>query len=312
MIFPLFYSIILNKCINISFIYYLNVVNFLFLFYLLKNKLNYNIILTYSYGIITASVLSFVMYSAGLYHFPFHAGGRFCAFSPVCNTLGASCAICIASIYVLWLNKKLKSSHTLLLITALSLIGIITFSKTFFIIFSITLLTIFINQFKNCKNKKRLLTICLFALIILSPFILYYGVIMFERFFGDTSYSNIIDRLTTGRLDKWIIYIKPWAKNLYSILFGLGFGYDYNTIFSSHSFYVGYLSKMGIIGFAILLLFVYSTVLRKNNGNFKLKYLPIILILLICIVEDLSYNTFNFIPFALATICINQHTDTQI
>ncbi|MBQ7880287.1 MAG: hypothetical protein IJ358_00370 [Clostridia bacterium] len=135
---------------------------------------------------------------------------------------------------------------------------------------------------------------------------------MFERFFGDTSYSNIIDRLTTGRLDKWIIYIKPWAKNLYSILFGLGFGYDYNTIFSSHSFYVGYLSKMGIIGFAILLLFVYSTVLRKNNGNFKLKYLPIILILLICIVEDLSYNTFNFIPFALATICINQHTDTQI
>jgi hypothetical protein len=38
LILPLFYSVFVNKSINISFIYYLNMINLLFLFYLIKNK----------------------------------------------------------------------------------------------------------------------------------------------------------------------------------------------------------------------------------------------------------------------------------
>ena len=122
---------------------------------------------------------------------------------------------------------------------------------------------------------------------------------MAERFFGDTSYSNIFDTITTGRLDKWLIYIKPWCKYFYSIMFGLGLGFDFNTQYSSHSLYIGYLSKLGILGFVALCGFIYLIVFSHNKSRLKLKYLPFIILALICLAEDLSFNTFNFVPFLL-------------
>ena len=130
---------------------------------------------------------------------------------------------------------------------------------------------------------------------------------MLVRFFAHNEYSNLFDILTTGRLNKWLIYLKPWAKHFYSILFGLGLGYNYNTVYSSHSFYVGYLSKLGIVGVLVVLYFIYLIIFNKNDSNFKLKYLGVLLLLLIFCVEDLSYNTFNFIPFIIASIpCVTK------
>ena len=300
LIFPLFYSILLNNLINISFIYYLNMINLLFLFYLLKNKLNKQIILTYCYGIIISCILSLICYYAGLHYYPFQYGIRFCAFMPLCNSLGIYCIVGISLIYVLFINKQINYKLAISLITPISIIGVLTFSKTFFITFTLTFLLIFILYLNSSKNKKKVLTTSSLILLVFSPFILYYGLVMFNRFFGDKSYSNIIDIITTGRLEKWLIYLNPWPKSLISILFGLGLSFDYNTVFSSHSLYVGYISKMGIIGLVSILTFIYFIVFNKNTSNHKLKYLPIMIMFLVCIVEDISYNTFNFIPFILA------------
>lgn len=305
-IIPLFYSILINKIINISFIYYLNMINLLFLFYLLKNKLNKQIVLIYAYGIIISCIISIISYCGGIHSNPFQFGERFCAFMPLCNSLSASCTISISLIYVLFINKKLAGRTTFSLIGVLSLIGILTLSKNFFITFALTLLVIFITQFKICNHKKKFLLTLGVVLLALSPFIIYYGSIMFVRFFGDKSYSNIVDIITTGRLEKWTLYIKPWAKNIVSILFGLGLSYNYNTIYSSHSLYVGYLSKLGIVGLLTIICFIWIIAFRKNKSTLKLKLFPLFLILLICIVEDISYNTFNFIPFILSLATTKQ------
>ena len=138
--------------------------------------------------------------------------------------------------------------------------------------------------------------------MVLSPFMVYYGMIMFKRFFIDAVYSNVIDTLTTGRLDKWLIYLKPWSKHFYSVLFGLGLGFDFCTPYSSHSWYVGYLAKLGVVGLVALIGFIYLIAFNKNKSNLKFKYLPIIIVVLICFAEDLTFNTFNFVPFILPLV----------
>lgn len=300
-ILPLFYSILIKNNFNISIIYYLNMINLLFLFYLLKNKLNYNILLVFVYGIITSSILSLICFAGGLHYSPFIAGNRFSAFMPLCNTLGACCVICISALYVMLVNKKTSRKHALILICVLSLIGTTTLSKNFFVTFCLALLIILIREFRNTQKKQKFITILLVSILALSPFILHYGVVMFERFFADTSYSNIVDTVSTGRLEKWKLYLAPWSKHWYSIIFGLGIGFDYSTPYSSHSIYVGYLSKLGIVGLATVAMFI--KLIISNNGNkCKLKYFPIIILLTICIAEDLSFNTFNFVPFIIGLL----------
>ena len=93
-------------------------------------------------------------------------------------------------------------------------------------------------------NIVKFIIIGISCIICLSPFLIYYLLMMFDRFFVNDEYSNIIDIVTTGRLEKWKIYLTPWYQNFKSIVLGLGLSYNFNTKFSSHSFYFGYLSKI--------------------------------------------------------------------
>jgi len=310
---PLLYSVLLKNNINIQFIYYLNMINLLFLIYLFKNEINYKIVLTYSYGIVVSSVISLISYAGGLYAYAFEAGNRFCAYMQLCNTLGVACAVCISMIYVLFKNQKISARQSLFLISMLSIIGCMTLSKNFLIIWIIIMLTIFVVQIKDSKNKKKIIKRVVLTAIMVSPLVLYYGLIMLDRFLVNPEYNNIVDILTTGRLEKWLIYLKPWCKNIFSIIFGLGLTYDYGTPNSSHSFYIGYLSRLGIVGLVALCWYIYLIVFNKNVSKIKFKYFPIIIVLIICLAEDLSFNTFNFIPFVIACVpMMMQDKDEQI
>ncbi len=296
---PIFYSVSVNKIINISIIYYLIMINLLLLFYLIKNELNKEFIINYSYGIIVSSILSLIGYISGLHHLPFHASNRFCGFMPLCNSLGISCVICISAIYLIMIRAKTINRRDLYLMVVLSLIGVMTMSKTFFITFAIVILFILINQYKLSANKKKFFKISLIVFMALSPLLLIYGIKMFDRLFGGFGDVGIIGSITTDRQNKWPIYLKPWLKNIRTILLGLGITFNYNTVFSSHSFYVGYLSKLGFVGLIALFIFMYVIIFDNKPIKLKLKNLPILVLLLIFLVEDLSYNTFNFIPFII-------------
>ena len=300
-IIPLFYSILINKTINILLIYYFNMINLLFLIYLLKNNLNKNIIIMYAYGIIISSIISLICYSGGLYDYILNYN-RFCAYMPLCNSLGVSCVVCISAIYMLAENDKISKKYSWLLIFALSIIGLCTLSKSFLITFTLIAFVVVIREFYKSRSKRKFLLISLILVVVLSPIVLSYGLIMFKRFFVNNEYTNIVNIITTGRLEKWLIYLKPYSKKLYSIIFGLGLGFDFNTEYSSHNFYVGYLTKLGVVGLLAILGFIYLILFNKNKNNLKLKYLPILVIMLIGIVEDFSFNTFNFVPAVIAFI----------
>ncbi len=314
LVIPLFYSIFINNKLSVQFIYYLNMINILLLIYLNKNLLNKQLILMYSYGIIVSSSLSILLYFAGLHYFPFYGGARFTAYLPLCNTLGAVCVLCIALIYMLIANNKIRLRQGVALISLLSLIGMITFSKNFFITYVIVMLVILFNTFKGSKHKKRLIVFSLMTMLLLSPVVLIYLIKMFDRFFVEHNYyANIIDTLTTGRLDKWIIYLTPFVSSIPSILFGVGICYKYPTMYSSHSIYVGYLSRMGIWGFILLSCFVYLIIRNQIKHKAKFKYLPLIILAIICCAEDISFNTFYFIPFILACCtCLDRRANITV
>ncbi|MBQ3502579.1 MAG: hypothetical protein IJA72_02840, partial [Clostridia bacterium] len=70
----------------------------------------------------------------------------------------------------------------------------------------------------------------------------------------------------------------------------------------------GYLSRLGIFGFVMLGYFVYLIIQNQINVKEKFKYLPLIILMLICFAEDISYNTFYFIPFILSVCsCCDTH-----
>ena len=138
-------------------------------------------------------------------------------------------------------------------------------------------------------------------LVLLIPLIISYSIVMFNRFFIQSNhYSNIIDVLTSGRLDKWIIYLRPWCKKLSTILLGVGVCYNFPTEFSSHSWFIGGMSRIGILGLFALMYFIFLIISKNKSGCYKFKYFPIMILLLVCLVEDISFNTFYFIPFILA------------
>lgn len=300
-VFTLFYSILINNIVLIYYVYYLNMINLFFIFYLIKNELNSKIIIDYSYSIIVSCVLSIVAYCAGLYQFAFYGGLRFQAFMPLCNTLGVNCIICICALYVLTVNNLISKKHSYCLIAVLAMIGIATLSKSFLISACITGAVIVVREFAASRNKKRFIKYGIFALTASSPILIHYGLIMWARLFEQASSTSLIESITTGRVDKWWIYLKPYIKSGWKILFGLGFGFDFNTIYSSHSFYVGYLCKMGVVGLIALIVFTIK-ILYAYKPQLKLYCFPIITIALVGIVEDLSYNTFNFIPVIIASV----------
>ena len=244
------------------------------------------------------------MYYGGLYQHAFDFGTRFCAFMQLCNTLGVACVLSVSAIYILSINGKLDTKLAWLLMGGLSIIGCATLSKNFAITFAITAIFIFVNEVRVARNRKKVFKNIIIVFAIISPMILYYGLIMIDRFFGDATYANIIDNITTGRLEKWLMYLKPWCKNFWSVICGLGLSFNYNTSNSSHSLFVGYLSRLGIIGFVVLLVFVYAIVLRHNQSKLKFKHFPFVILCIICLAEDLSFNTFNFIPFIVAIMPI--------
>ena len=136
LVFALFYSFFANNTLTISFIYYLNMLNVLLLVGLNKEKLNSKLLMIYIGGIFCSSVLSIILWQGGLGAVPLHLDkvSRFTGFFPLCTSLSALCIICISSIYVLIVNKQIRKTVGFSLIGGLTLLGIITFSKTFLII----------------------------------------------------------------------------------------------------------------------------------------------------------------------------------
>lgn len=312
-ILMLFYNLIVNKTFSIQFIYYLNFLNLIIIFAFIKQKFNKEMVLFYGYGLILVAVLSVFGYLLDFTKIPFAYEKelnllRFTSLMPVHNGLGICCVIEILLLFNLVYKEKLPKYKTFLLIILLTIIGVLTFSKTFFLTIILATIYMIICLFIKSKNKKKFIFSLLGICLILSPIILIYFSTILTRFTAFFRDSGILDMLTNGRYGFWKLYLKPFTKNILTILFGVGVCYNFNTEYSSHSMYVSLISRLGIIGALLIVGFIVVSIKHKQNKKFNfMNYFPLMLMLLIFVVEDISFNTHNTIPFILSMFLLNYH-----
>lgn len=169
------------------------------------------------------------------------------------------------------LLTKLKDSHRigwLLFLTGLLLctvFGVLTYSKSFFLIFILLVAVYLVWQF---WNKRVFRGIFLTAAILIVGSILLFSegspfAVVISRFTSSTSISD----LTTGRSDVFIRYYRAITEDIASIFFGKGLaqgnlGRDPHNLFLEITYY------LGVVGL-ILMVVYYISLLRAINVNLK-------------------------------------------
>jgi len=310
------YSLIVNKAITIQYAYYLNFINLISIFALIKHKFNKEMVLLYGYAIIISSLLSLVGYFLGLTNIPFAYEKKIdlLRFTGLCsnyNGLSICCVIEITLLFNLFFKGELPKFKTWFMIALLTIIGILTFSKTYFLTIVCTFLYIIICLFVKSKNKKKFVLYFLGLCVLVSPILIIYVSTILKRFTSFFTHSSFLDVITTGRYKYWKLYLKSFSKNIFTILFGVGACHNFNTEYSSHSLYVSLLSRLGVIGSLLILLFVIKTINHKKKSKFNfMNFFPLLLMILIFVVEDITFNTHNSIPFIISMLLLN-HDDKK-
>ena len=222
-------------------------------------------------------------------------GTRYTALFDNPNVLAMTCEFLLPLLCYFVMSRKSKL-YELFLIALVAVIGCLTLSKTFYIILSIVLISLFIWKIKTSPKKTLiisgvvLLGVGLFALLSTKSFIH-----VWDRFFGYfsscKSFKDFMNMVTTYRYDLWVEYITYMFKSHpWRLFFGYGLGADAISTFSAHNAYLSMFYQLGLIGSA---LFVAVIVLickeLKRTGNFKLHkavWLPILVVMMVFLVED--------------------------
>lgn len=209
---------------------------------------------------------------------------RFTGLDQDANYFAANCSFIIAIALFFLSNEdkfpvsKLKIRIVLLVYT---LLGALSFSKTFFI--SIALLLFLYSVSNLLNNLLNVLKIILFLVISFcvieflteGAFFDIIENVIFARFV-DT--NTDLNHFTTGRVNIWLNYIESWSSSFLNILFGLGMANKMLPQLGKvqHQTFLEILYQFGIIG--TILFFTYINSLFKYiksgnvNKNVSLKY----------------------------------------
>ncbi len=180
------------------------------------------------------------------------------------------------------------------------LLGIMTFSKTYIVIMSIVMVFLTMYAIKT-SSKQAWFCVGAFvlAIMLVVAFVPKFILVYLNRFGTSTgdgiqnSGDEIINTITTGRLDVWKGYIKFLLDNPLVILFGSGFSATTIGVYSTHNMYLGLIYQIGIVGTALLCTVVFLVIKNATKGtNFKFNLaivVPILCILLIGMIEDFIF-----------------------
>ena len=147
-------------------------------------------------------------------------------------------------------TNRMKTLPFILLGLALTTLGVLTYSKTFFLVFIAMGIIYIIWQF---RNKKIFLGILLVGMVILgADFLLFSEGSPFAVVISRLLDSESISDLTTGRTDVYVQYLEAIGKNPWTILFGYGFtapGMEYDP----HNIYLEIVYFSGIVGLGLFI-----------------------------------------------------------
>lgn len=194
---------------------------------------------------------------------------------------------------------KIKNIPFLVMVFCLTGVGILTFSKTFFLTLILLAGSYILWQFRNKKYLRGILLVI--AAILMA------GVLLFTEF---TPFSVVLTRLlsvnnisdlTTGRTDVFALYWHAITRNLGTFLFGSGFAAERLTK-DPHNLYLEITYYAGAIGLLLIVCFyiaVMHGVRERTQGMPKQSWFAKYLVLLMVVVLYCSlHGMFAVISYA--------------
>lgn len=191
-----------------------------------------------------------------------------------------------------------KKNNSLFLITYIfvQIFGLMTYSKSFFLIDIVLTLLIIIDLIKRKKYKSLVLLTLLLSLFFIYMFIFQKN--LFELTVNRFLVSKDINSLSSGRVKIWGKYLLEIFSSLHAFLFGHSFSADLVDATGAHSFYIELLYYIGLLGMLIyvfLLRYLCVVFCKKNHKfTFRSKSILIVFLLLVAFLQMLHSNELYF------------------
>ncbi len=218
------------------------------------------------------------------------------------NVLAMFCEVLLSLLlYYIASNKSTKTDF--ILFGIMSFIGLLTFSKTYLIIFAFLVIFLFGLQFK--RNFKITSLVFASLAILFSLFFILLpnaGQRILDRFIGSIGsckkFGDFMNMITTGRYDLWKEYLSYLGHNPVALFFGRGLGApSLSSKLSPHNAYISMLYELGIVGTIFLVQALYCIFRNKFKKDQPAPHwaiiIPIIVIAMIFFVEDLIFYIFD-------------------
>lgn len=213
------------------------------------------------------------------------------------NTFALLCVIAMAILAHLFIQKPNWVDGVLFVL--LALLGFLTLSKMYIILFAVIMLFVLIWLFKINWKKALIVVAVLLAgvgvVAIIKPSIF---TTIIHRFIGKGtgfgSFRDFMNAITTLRYDLWINYLSFMGTHPLRLIFGCGIGANVIDPLSPHNAYISMVYQLGIVGTALFVA-VIVLLFKSNKSKEKKKFqwsllIPIIVLALICCIDDLVFH----------------------
>lgn len=177
---------------------------------------------------------------------------RLAMFSYHPNHLASFCMFELAYAFSVLINVsgggKWQKLQCLSMIAVSTVIGFLTLSKAFFIIFVSELIFVLITLAVHYK-KKSLPYLIAAGVVLATVAAIFYRQIgeILERLLPNHG-SNTLNDITTGRVDIWKKFIDELSSNRAKFVFGVGLFTTDAVDIGPHSFYLALIYRFGLVG----------------------------------------------------------------
>lgn len=305
----------LNRLINI-------LMGFILILFVLKNQTKVNLkslLVFFSWGILISSIAALLIdYIPGLNAFTKEISlkleqgeyiGRFSGLQSNPNFYTMDISIALSVWFGLAIYNQLKF-HDYIYIVLLIAFGVMSLSKSFFLILVFLILFVFFNLARR-HFIGFIKGAFLFGIIITLIFLFLdssYINAMINRFIIYDSNEMSISSFTTGRSDLWLNYVSHIFNNSYVFLFGEGLGAGNLNGRASHNYLLEILYHLGILGGILYITCLFNILQRRKNIKRSLvNFLPFFTLLARGMAINLIFR--ENLPFYFIIIAIALNTN---
>lgn len=230
------------------------------------------------------------------------------------NFLSMLCLFNMAFYIYQIVNQKGRTLESVICILISSVVGILTLSKTFLLLFALMAIYLIIHLIVKYKKHswKFVIPIVVIAIVLVACFHDFL-IDIAQRFLAyDT--GSLLSKLTTGRTAIWEKYIDSARSSVLKMLFGVGlFTKDIISI-GPHNVFLFLIYRIGVVGIILLCVLIYSYA-KCSQTKLKLTLkncLPVLLWLVISLEEMILSERFvYFLLFAIMLLRSEENVEVS-